>query len=93
MAAIAIAIEIESEAGAEIVQKCPMCGKLHGMMLPRPRLDEYYAGCRKYAEGALIQDAFPGFSASEREFIRDGYCPECQSVLFGAKSDFVACLH
>ena len=31
----------------------------------------------------LIQDLFPELNPVEREFLKTGYCPECQKLLFG----------
>ena len=30
-----------------------------------------------------IQDAFPTWSATEREFLQSGICPDCQPYIFG----------
>ena len=57
---------------------CPMCGKAHTMNVD----DESYF---RYIDGALIQDAFPEYNPMEREFVKSGYCPQCQSLLFGAE--------
>ena len=35
----------------------------------------------------LIQDCFPSFNPMEREFIKTGYCPDCQTLLFGTNFD------
>jgi hypothetical protein len=37
----------------------------------------------KYKAGALIQEAFPMLSATEREFMITGFTPEEQEAIFG----------
>lgn len=61
-------------------KQCPMCEGIHKMTLTK---DEGLAFERWECEGLLIQDCFPSFNPMEREFIKTGYCPDCQSVLFG----------
>ena len=41
----------------------------------------------KYASGALLQNAFPGLSPSEREFIKSGITNEEWQALFGNDDD------
>jgi hypothetical protein len=38
---------------------------------------EYYSGMTARERGALIQDAFPNFTPSQREFIMTGICDKC----------------
>ena len=62
----------------ELVNTCPMCGSTHWMRINGEKYDKY-----KYSR-ALIQDVFPELNPHEREFIKTGYCPTCQELLFGA---------
>ena len=42
--------------------------------------------------GEYIQDRFPNMDAQKREFIKSGYCPDCQKALFSTeydRSDFI----
>lgn len=55
--------------------KCPMCGKYHAIEVPE-------AGLIAYERGALIQDAFPKLTASEREMLKTGICPKCWREMF-----------
>jgi hypothetical protein len=48
---------------------CILTGVEHTVTLPAP-------GLFAYNQGALIQDAFPELSASDREFIISGISPE-----------------
>lgn len=57
---------------------CPMCRKEMAMTVPKEGLVKY--SCY----GKLIQEAFPELNLMEREFIKTGYCPDCQKILFGA---------
>lgn len=67
----------------EIKRTCPMCGRTFVMTLTEDeaeKLELYNAGF------GLIQDVFPELNPMEREFLnpRSGYCPECQSMMFGS---------
>jgi hypothetical protein len=39
-------------------------------------------GLHKYRKGALIQEAFPGVPAEDREFLMSGISPEGWEILF-----------
>lgn len=56
---------------------CPMCKKDHTIMVDI----EHYA---LYNKGTLTQDAFPSpiYTATERESIISGLCPQCQKKIF-----------
>lgn len=60
----------------ELMITCPFCGKAHSVVVAEA---EYEA----YCNGALAQKAFPFLSATEREQIISGICPECQDSIFG----------
>ena len=64
-----------------LVQTCPMCGQIHMMEVDK----EAYSAWENREK--LIQDAFPDLIPAEREFIKTGYCPACQSLLFGSAPD------
>ena len=55
---------------------CPMCGKELAMEVPAD-------GILKLSYGKLIWEALPELNPMEREFIKTGYCPDCQKKLFG----------
>lgn len=40
-------------------------------------------GLRKWESGAFVQDAFPGLTAEEREFLMTGMTPEEWAEIFG----------
>lgn len=61
-----------------LTRTCPFCGKEHSITVDQNALTE---GMQKYKEGALIQNAFPTFSADEREFLTTGICPTCWDSL------------
>ena len=71
---------ISDKNGIKVEKQCPMCGKFTKKILntkaTSQQITDYYYG------RILIQDAFPDLSASEREFIKTGYCDKCQSILF-----------
>jgi len=55
---------------------CPFCGKEH---VVRVNEKAYY----EWRNGALIQNAMPTLSATEREQLISEICPACQDNLFG----------
>lgn len=59
---------------------CPFCGKLNHIHALQSEFDAWQAG-------ALVQDAFPTMSATDRESLISGMCPECQSSFFGDDED------
>ena len=64
----------------ELNRVCLMCGETHTMTLT----DEEIKAYEEYVcNGGLIQELFPNMNPMEREFIKTGYCPKCQSLLFG----------
>lgn len=67
---------------------CPMCGRRTYL-----RMTEEENQWRKYVcFGGHIQDRFPDMDVQKREFIKSGYCPDCQKTLFGTeydRSDFI----
>ena len=58
---------------------CPMCGKSFFLRINSDQEKEFenYA----YYDG-LIQEKLKSFNDFEREFVKTGYCPECQEDLF-----------
>ena len=55
---------------------CPICGHIHTVWCARE-------GFFRWQSGALVQDALPELSATEREQLLSGFCPECQARFFG----------
>lgn len=65
-----------------IKRTCPMCGRVIGLKEDETMAAEH----RHYAMyGGRIQDELTDFDAFEREFIKTGYCPNCQEMLFGKR--------
>lgn len=66
-----------------IKRTCPMCGRTTGLKEDETMAAEHrhYAMC-----GGSIQDELANFDAFEREFIKTGYCPNCQEMLFGKEA-------
>ena len=62
-----------------ILKECPMCGVNKSMQLTKDDIE----GLEAYESGVLIQSALPLMNPMEREFIITGYCPRCQTMLFG----------
>lgn len=76
-------IKIRSELGIAISNNrlgvsrtCPLCNKEYIMYVDTKEYTDYI-------NGAKVQDAFKDLNPMEREFIKSGYCPECQKQLFG----------
>lgn len=58
---------------------CPMCGKSAFLRINSDQEKEF----KSYAcYGGLIQEKLKSFNDFEREFVKTGYCPECQENLF-----------
>jgi hypothetical protein len=62
----------------------PFSGKENTMDLNCTLL-QFQEGERRYAQGSLIQDAFPFLNADEREFIKTGITPEEWDNMFGGE--------
>ena len=62
-----------------IERSCPMCRKEMAIKVSKEGLIKY--SCY----GKLIQESFPELNPMEREFIKTGYCPDCQKKLFGTE--------
>jgi hypothetical protein len=66
----------KTEGVYEMVSKpCPMCNETFTAEI---KGEELFA----YNNGALIQNAFPNLTASERERFKSGYCGTCWEKLF-----------
>ena len=63
-------------------KECPMCGQKAYLRMTEEEENQW----RKYAcFGGHIQDGFPDMDVQKREFIKSGYCPDCQKALFGTE--------
>ena len=60
-----------------LINQCPMCGKTSTLLVNPQIIDELYN------KNAYVQSALEGYTVAEREFVITGYCPTCQSMLFG----------
>ena len=60
---------------------CNMCGNTYYIELTDKEYEDFIN------KNDLIQNIFPNFNPTEREFLKTGYCPDCQAMLFGAKYD------
>lgn len=65
----------------KVQRTCPLCGKQS--VLENIPLSGYQA----YMNGALIQNAFPTMSPSDREIMITGTHPKCWDLLFADDSD------
>ena len=69
--------ETVTEDKVTLTTVCPICGKEHKIVLEGSKAAEYKKGKVAFDAGCRIQDAFPSFTPSEREFILTGICDEC----------------
>ena len=53
---------------------CPWCGKISELKV---NTKIWLDGLRAYKNGALIQNAWPTLSPSDRELIKTGICDTC----------------
>lgn len=60
----------------ELVITCPFCGCDHTVLVSEA---DYW----DWQNGALVQNAFPYLSATEREQLISALCPSCQTKIFG----------
>ena len=60
---------------------CPFCGCLTDIEVEVEQYESWAFG------GALIQDALPTLSATERETLISGICPECQDTIFNDEDE------
>jgi len=65
---------IDTSRTVRITRRCPFCGKHHEQTFNKEELDR---GIALRDAGALMQDAFPNFSPSQREFLMTGICDAC----------------
>lgn len=63
-----------------IRRECPMCRKTHFAKITEDEYDQYK---RYVTRKCLIQNIMPNTSPTVREFLKTGYCPDCQELLFG----------
>jgi|AntAceMinimDraft_18_1070375.scaffolds.fasta_scaffold12349_11 ribosomal protein S27AE len=56
--------------------RCPECGEAGILQIPADGYD-------RWAEGALIQEAFPNLSLALREQLKTGYHGACWDTAFG----------
>lgn len=64
-----------------ITSRCPFCGRYTHIMVGSEQYERWTFG------GALIQDAFPTLSATERETLISGICPDCQDDIFNEEDE------
>lgn len=58
-----------------IATSCPFCHEVSLIEVNEEDFD-------RWEEGKLVQDAFPYLSASDREKLITGICPECWEHMF-----------
>lgn len=64
-----------------VVGRCMVTKKIHIVRnVPKD-------GLRRFADGAFIQDALPGLSDDEREFLISGYSPEGWAQVFDGEDE------
>lgn len=68
-------------AKVKISRGCPMCGGTYDIFLSEVQRGKYFLYWNREID--FIQDALPELNPMEREFLKTGYCPPCQRLLFG----------
>lgn len=61
-------------ATTTLERTCPFCNQKHSITVDAAALNE---GMEAYRKGALLQNAFPTFTPSQREFFNTGICDKC----------------
>ena len=64
-----------------ITRTCPCCGLERSVTVTRE-------AWIRWQEGAMIQDAFPTLTASEREILQTGICDPCWDATFDDLEDY-----
>jgi len=59
----------------DVTMVCPFCGKEHFVTVN-------FDDCLAWNNGALVHKTFPYLSATEREQLISGLCPDCQKNFF-----------
>lgn len=63
----------------ELIIRCPSCADDYGLPLDEEQMAKLY----EYEHGrGYIQEMFNELNAVEREFIKTGLCPKCQTNIF-----------
>lgn len=62
----------------KIARRCPLYGKHYEMSFSKAELDR---GIELRDKGAMMQDAFPNFTPSQREFLMTGICDSCWKTI------------
>ena len=65
-----------------VAQECPMCKQLHFMEVTQTQKREIN---NYIVYGGSIQERCSSLNKFGREFIKTGYCPACQELIFAAK--------
>lgn len=65
----------------EISRECPMCRNHHTKEFDISAEQLHKLNTR----ADLIQNIFPNLAPREREFLKTGYCYDCQELLFGGE--------
>lgn len=60
----------------EVEIVCPFCGAIHSVLVNEGDFNGFQ-------NGFPAQDAFPYLTATEREELISGMCPDCQRKVFG----------
>ncbi len=77
-----VMVEVLEKKGEkiEVYKLCPMCDEQHYIELSNEQARKLF----EYEHGkGYIQEIFPEFNKAEREFLKTGYCPKCQEMIFG----------
>lgn len=70
-----------------VSKECPMCGNTIYLRMSEEQKKQWEHYACYGSQGKLIQDALSSFDKFGREFIKSGYCPDCQEALFGSNLD------
>ena len=72
-------IESVSNGGAVIKTRCPICGEIQTVDIKPSEIDGF---TQWYNGKALIQNALPNISTSNREKLVSGTCEGCWASMF-----------
>ena len=58
-----------------VPKQCPFCQKAHGVEVTKQQMKDYQ-------NGMLLQKAFPGHTAAQRDALLVGICEDCHKRIY-----------
>jgi hypothetical protein len=75
-------VSAKGSSNVTVTKVSPLTGKPGSMVLPLNIL-QFHSAYIKWSGGEVVQSAFPGLNADQREFIMTGYTPADWEAMYG----------